>query len=216
MGGVTNKVGQKIGRLTVIELSTNRTITGRSIWICHCECGNTVEVAGASLTSARVNSCGCLNTENCIKLGLQNKTHGASHTAEYNTRNRMLGRCTNPNDPAYCNYGGRGISVCDRWLNSFENFLEDMGYRPTADHSIDRIDNNGNYEPGNCRWATRIEQNNNRRDNVFYNYKGIDYSLAQLADLSGINTGTIRHRIETGMSVENAVETPARNRTVMT
>ncbi len=124
----------------------------------------------------------------------------------------MKDRCLNINNQYYYNYGGRGIIVCDRWLNSFENFYADMGPKPTNDHSIDRYPNgDGNYEPGNCRWATSREQNNNRRDNVIINYNGNDYTRGQLAEKFNIPTPILAARLLNNWPIEKALKTPIRN-----
>lgn len=148
-----NLMGQKFGRLTVIEPTEKRK--GGIVWKCVCDCGNKREVSAGILRSGRAISCGCWRRKRTVK-------HGCSRlgfvTPEYRTWYSMKRRCLNSNNKFYKYYGGRGIIVCDRWLNSFENFLEDMGERPNPELSIDRINNDGNYEPNNCRWATQKEQ----------------------------------------------------------
>ena len=131
-----------------------------------------------------------------------------SNTAEYKIWQGLIQRCINGNDHSYCDYGGRGISVCDRWLHSFENFLSDMGFRPSSDYSIDRIDTNGNYEPNNCRWATNEQQANNRRNNVMCIYDGKEYTASQIAREHDININTFIHAYPKGMSVSEAINTP--------
>ncbi len=163
--------GLDFGRLTVIHRAPNAD--DKSVrWLCLCECGRTVEPRGGDLRSGDTKSCGCLLRETAAALGRAhavatgraNKTHGHTingHSRTYISWFLMKARCTNPNGNRWRHYGGRGIRVCDRWFNSFENFLADMGERP-ADRSIDRIDNDGNYEPANCRWATPTQQIHNR------------------------------------------------------
>lgn len=121
--------------------------------------------------------------------------HGLKKTPEYNSWVAMKGRCYNNNDSHYHRYGGRGIKVCDRWLNSFINFLDDMGNKPTTKHSLDRIDNDGDYSPDNCRWVTNIEQGNNKSDTVFVEYNGIKKTIRQWSDFTGISYKTLRQRL---------------------
>jgi len=151
-----NLMGQKFNRLTVLRVIDQSDKKRHIIWECSCDCGEIVFVAGTYLRTGQVNSCGCLHKDNIYK------THGKTNTPAYISWASMITRCTNPNRDGYRHYGGRGISVCERW-RKFENFLFDMGERPSGT-SIDRIDVNGNYEPGNCRWATQSVQVANRRN----------------------------------------------------
>ena len=158
-----NYNGKKIGYLTVLGYTEDKK------WECKCDCGNIVKVQSSGLgVNGKTRSCGCKNVEKFIE---RNTKHGMYKSSEYGIRKNMVNRCYNPKNKRYPNYGGRGIKVCDRWLESFENFYEDMGHRPSNKHSIDRIDNNGNYEPDNCRWADNIIQNRNKQDNLKVDYK---------------------------------------------
>ncbi|MEI8142862.1 MAG: hypothetical protein WCG90_08350 [Chitinophagia bacterium] len=154
--------GQVFGQLTVLARAENAE-DGHSRWLCQCSCGNQKVVQSNNLKKT-TRSCGCLIVERVSKLNL---THGKTHTKEFKTWDSMKQRCENPKNISYKDYGGRGIKVCDRWIDSFENFLADMGEAPSKNHSIDRKDVNGNYEPNNCRWATAKEQRTNQRPRLY-------------------------------------------------
>lgn len=188
-------VGLKFGKLTVLSELKERNPHGKVLFHCKCDCGNEVNVIGTKLKNGWSKSCSCLQKETVKKRSkIDNKTHGLSKTSIYNTYYTMINRCINPNSQSYPNYGGRGIKVCDRWLDSFENFIEDMGEKPSENYSIDRINVHGNYEPSNCRWATKIEQENNKTTNVFIEYKSKKYTISELSKLLNINYHTLRNR----------------------
>lgn len=156
---IPNLVGETFGRLTVLELHQVKPVK----WLCSCACGGVSVVQSSKLRSGRTASCGCLAKETTAARNFKHgHTTGGLFTGEYHSWASMLTRCFNANTDSYRHYGGRGITVCDRWRESFENFLADMGPR-SAGMSLDRIDVNGNYEPGNCRWATDSEQRLNKR-----------------------------------------------------
>jgi hypothetical protein len=166
-------------------------------WACKCRCGTENVVPTQSLTSGASKSCGC-------------DYKRLSRHPEYCVWALMKSRCTNPKDKGYHRYGGRGISVCDRWILSFEDFLNDMKPRPTPVHSIDREDNDGNYEPDNCRWATSKEQGRNRSDNRILEHDGQELTIAEWSEKTGLSEEVIRYRVSNGWSHEDAITKPVR------
>ena len=191
--------GQKFGRLTVISFAGQRK-RRRNYWNCLCECGETTVVSRDALVFKTTQSCGCLHRERTSAACLM---HGRAHKkdATYQAWKAMHGRCNNPKNKRFPDYGGRGISVCDRW-NDFEAFVTDMGDRPEEKKSIDRIDNEGNYEPVNCRWADDFEQANNKRTNHALTHDGITLNLSQWIRRMGISKSAIYSRIKRGLPTE--------------
>ena len=163
-GSVKNIVGNKYGRLTVVDAAgrnSNRTV----VWQCRCDCGVLTKSTGADLKRGHKKSCGCFAKEKAaIGIVSRSTKHGKKWTLAYKSWEGIIQRCTNTNCKKYPDYGGRGIKVCDRW-RKFEEFSQDMGERPSKMHSIGRIDNDGNYEPGNCRWELPGQQSKNQRIN---------------------------------------------------
>jgi len=188
-----NLTGLTFGRLTVAGYLGR--IGANNTWDCVCICGARSAVNGQNLKSGHTTSCGCFHKE---RTSQSTRKHGASKSIEYRIWSGMKRRCSNKNEPKFNRYGERGITVCDRWLNSFEAFFSDMGPRPTDKHSIDRIDNNGNYEPGNCRWATDKEQANNTSANILLTINGMTKPLSVWADENGLNRSVIVARVATG------------------
>jgi hypothetical protein len=164
------------GRLKPIEY------LGKSLWKCICTCGNEKIIKSSHLGSGGTKSCGCIGRENpnC-------KTHGLGKTTEHKIWTCIIQRCTNSKNDSYHRYGGRGITICKEWRNSFETFLKDMGNRPSSDYTIDRINNNLGYSKENCKWASRIEQANNRRNNIIINYDDKTFSLPQFCRVYNLN-----------------------------
>ena len=171
-----------------------------------CDCGVEKIVRGRGLVTGYTNSCGCLQRElTAVKIAERSRTHGRTKSPEYHVWTTMKQRCENPKVRSYPHYGGRGITVCDRWRDSFEAFYEDMGPRPTPEHSIERDDVNGNYEPGNCRWATLIEQHNNKRNNVYLTIDGETLTIGQWARRTRQAMTRIHHRVKLGWSDRDSV-----------
>lgn len=229
-------VGTRFGRWTVIDgpflrpsPSRNRPDCLISYWLCRCECGTEREVRASSLCQGKGRSCGCWGRELCSAMSVKHSTkHGGtvrSHPhPEYHIWQSLRGRCQNPRDKGYHRYGGRGITVCDRWDRDYTAFFADMGSRPSPRHSIDRIDNNGGYWCGrkecgdcgplgrkpNCRWATPKEQSSNLRNNVYLEHDGKRFTQSEWARITGLNYTTITYRLRIGCSVADALTRPTK------
>lgn len=190
--------GQKFGRLTAIEATTGLK------WRFRCDCGVEIERVRATVMGGNTKSCGCHKHDSLVA---KNTTHGLSSHPLYQRWAGMIQRCTNINHVGWPNYGGRGIKVCDRWLN-FENFLADMGECPSDEHSIERDDSNGNYEPGNCKWATADEQSRNTSRNVIVTVDGKSMTVRDWEIEKGVNRGAFQRRVDLGWPLEKAVTEP--------
>ena len=205
---VKDHSGRRFGRLVVLGfVGMDPGARPRPRFICQCDCGKEHTARSAHLLGGWVKSCGCLASENGRSRGLASKgakypgagaRHGMSHKPEHNAWAGMKQRCHNPRNKGFKNYGARGIFVCERWRDSFEAFLADMGRRPTDEHSLERIDNDGPYAPGNVRWATSVEQANNKRDTHLVDFGGRKVSLADAERLSGISQKVLYHRAKAG------------------
>lgn len=189
--------GRTFGRWTVIEYA------GKKRWLCRCACGTIRPIIGASLRSGASTSCGCLRDEN-----FTNRSHGMYLSPIYKIWTGMIQRCHNPKHNSFESYGGRGITVCQQWRDSFEAFVADVGERPSANHSLDRIDNDRGYEPGNVRWATPRQQLLNRRNNRRFLVNGESLTVVELSERYAINKNTIEKRLGLGWSIEDAVFHP--------
>lgn len=199
----TLKPKQRIGRLTVIGVGTPSP-GGYQRWLCRCECGKEFNVFATNVFRHPNPACRrCAHTKHGDCYG--------ERALEYGIWAAMKDRCGNPRNPAYAYYGGRGITVCDRWM-FYPHFLADMGRRPTPQHSLERNDNGGNYEPSNCRWATKVEQGNNTRTNRWIEYEGKRQTVAQWARERGLEHETLRTRLERGWSISRALETKSQYR----
>lgn len=190
--------GQKYGRLTFISYA------GKSKWVVRCDCGTIKTIKSYEVLKGIVVSCGCYHHEMMKERVPVNRTHGLAHTPIFNIWSMMKNRCTNPNCNRHQYYKDKGIKVCDRWLgaNGFENFVHDMGERPSPKHSLDRIDNNGDYCPENCRWATYKEQSNNQTSNVILEHNGEKKTLAQWCDVYSFDYKLAHRRLHRGFEFE--------------
>lgn len=185
------EIGMRFGSLVVIDADR------KHYWKCKCDCGKEKVIYRSSLVLGKSKSCGCM-------AGKKNRTHGLTKTRTFGIWMHMKARCYRKTCSDYPNWGGRGISVCDRWRNSFENFIADMGECPEG-MSIDRIDNSGNYEPGNCRWANHFQQKRNTRANVLIEFNGQSKTAGEWSEIVGIHGKTISNRLRCGWSVEDAL-----------
>lgn len=198
-------IGKRFGRVQVIAQSEN--FVGNSGWVCFCDCGTWKKIRGVSLTKGITSSCGCLHRE---RTGEAMRTHGLTKSVEYRAWRHAKSRCYNPNVHNYSRYGGRGVKMCERWLNSFENFLADMGPRPSGNHSIDRFPKlDGDYEPGNCQWGTQEDQVDHKENRLRYTFKGRTMTLKAWAIEIGHPYKDLHKRIHfRKWSVEKAFTTP--------
>ncbi len=214
MSHVIDLTGKIIGRWTVLHRVENNS-RGHTQWLCRCSCEDKTEkvVIGIVLRDKRSQSCGC-KKEEYVGEGNPNYRHGhatAGITKTYYAWSSMLSRCHNPKNNHYHLYGGRGIIVCERW-HIFANFLEDMGEAP-EDSSLDRINNNDIYKPGNCRWATDIQQANNRRNNRLVTMNGITKTITQWTDYLKISPGTVYSRLYRGWDIIDALTKSVQKKT---
>lgn len=206
MSNYIDITGQRFGRLIALEY------VGKTKWKCICDCGAVKEVRAYDLKAGNTLSCGCYHKDIFRGKPAYNRTHNMKETAEFNIWSMMKNRCTNPNCNRHQFYKDKGIKVCDRWLgpDGFIHFIEDMGMRPGPNYSIDRIDNEGDYCPENCRWATDKEQANNHSNNIIIEYNGRKQTLALWCDELGLPYGTIWMRFRRGWSAKRAFEQPLR------
>lgn len=201
MTNLTDFIGKTYGRLTVLEFSHRKS--NNLLYRCQCACGTIKIIIKSSLTSGDTTSCGCFQRED---LGRRARSHGESdNSKEYRTWKHIKGRCLTKTDVRYKDYGGRGITICNQWHNSYKNFLKDMGRAPSPKHSIDRKDNDGNYEPGNCRWATNTEQINNRRRTVRVTLNGVTKPITTWCRELNLSHTRAYYRFKIGLSAEDVL-----------
>lgn len=207
MNNIHDSIGVTFNRLTLIEPHGKRGRRNMGLFVCTCGTKHVAEFS--AVACGRTMSCGCLSKEVSAATGRKSRTHGMFGSVEYNIWSKIIQRCTNKSNKSYRDYGGRGISICDRWL-SFSHFHEDMGHRPDASYSIGRIDNDGDYTRDNCRWETVYEQSRNKRNTVWVETeRGIEV-LQDAVAASGISRETVKSRVTRGMSIEDALTIPSR------
>lgn len=198
-----NEIGNRYGRLTVIEQAPapeHYKEKRQGFWLCRCDCGNVAVVNGSLLRRGGKQSCGCYNRDSHMRAD------AVTRMSEYRIWHHVKRRCHDPKNDRYSIYGGRGITMCARWRESFKAFLEDVGPRPSPLHTIDRLDVNGNYEPGNVRWATLEEQANNKRNSIHLAYGGKTMTLAQWSRETGIPKHIILKRYHSGLPPEEILQ----------
>jgi hypothetical protein len=205
MSKMKDLTGQEFDRLRVIRFSFIKN--GRAMWECVCVCGTVKVVNGQALRSGGTRSCGCLHDESASKPRKHGLAKRGEKIPEYGIWKGARKRCNNPNDKRYADYGGRGIQMHHDW-DDFSRFFADMGPRPSPKHTLDRIDNNGHYEPGNCRWATKRDQANNRRSTPLLEFNGETMSLAQWARRVGLPAHILNGRKRLGWPMEKILYTP--------
>lgn len=194
------------GRLTVLRFAGRTGPKKRASWFCRCSCGAEKVVTATRLQSG-TQSCGCLHRE---VTGRAHRTHGGSRTPEYGIYHKLIARCESETNRSFPDYGGRGIRVCERWRRSFKAFLADMGKRPSPEHEIDRIDVNGDYRPGNCRWVTRTVNARNKRALRWVTMNGRTMCVSEWAEATGLPRYTIEKRLDSGWTPGAALTTPKR------
>lgn len=198
--------GNRYGRLTAISRGANNN-RGEATWLCRCDCGREVVVVQHSLKSGNTMSCGCIRREQLADRNRSNAKHGMKGTRLYQAWHNMKDRCLREKCKEYPRYGGRGITVCDEWRDSFEAFRDwalANGYQEGL--TIDRTDNDGPYAPSNCRWATAKEQSNNRRSNYTITFNGETHTLKEWAEIHDIPYGLLKNRVRAGMPIEKALQ----------
>lgn len=202
-----SRIGEVFGRITVTGVHSQE-VSGKR-WICECSCGTITNVHNSNLRSGRTQSCGCLARE---KSSQRARKHGDTGSPEFVSWVAMRRRCRNTTCAEYPHYGGRGIAIAERW-DTYETFLLDMGRRPSPDHWLERINNDGDYEPSNCKWATIFEQSLNRRNSRLIEIDGVSRNMKLWSLISGVSMKLIWYRLSKGWDAKKAVFQPARKMT---
>lgn len=203
--------GQRFTRLCVLKRGTPKQDGKyfRPTWDCICDCGSTKTILEKCLKSGHTKSCGCLQRDTASEYS---RTHGLSHLPEYDTWCHIIARCEKPDGKSWNNYGGRGITMCPQWRESFECFLQDMGRKPTPQHTIERVNNDKGYSPDNCIWATMAVQNTNKRNIRYFTLDGETLHMTDWAHRLGTRTATIVKRLNRGWTIRQALLTPILHR----
>lgn len=210
MAPIKDISGKTFGRLTAVRLTGGKSVHGM-LWHCRCECGSAAIVVASRLITGHTRSCGCLSLEAARKP--KRVTHGHTRNknkasaSEYHIWSSMKQRCINTSNASYSRYGGRGIGFCQEW-DAFESFYSDMGPRPSSQHSLDRVDSDKDYSKSNCRWATHLEQQNNRSGTRKIHLNGEVLTSSELSRRFNIPAATIRSRIDAGWAIEDVISRP--------
>lgn len=200
--------GRRFGRWSVLVPTDERGADESIKWLCVCDCGNTGKISSNSLLQNGSNSCGCLRKE-------IHSTHGMSKTRQYRCYMSMMKRCFDTKNERYKDYGGRGVTVCDKWNRGFEFFWEDMRKSYNNNLTLDRINVNGNYSKENCRWSTPKQQSNNTRNNIKITYNGETKTISEWAEILNIKTNTLRCRYKRGWNIERLMEQPIQKHKIL-
>jgi hypothetical protein len=205
--------GERYGRLVAIAEIAERSARREVLWRFRCDCGNECSAVSSRVISGRKKSCGCVHRDRMTSLGRSKATHRLAGTPEHIVWASMIQRCENPKHRFFDLYGGRGIRVCGRWRRSFADFLADMGLRPSPTHQIDRFpDNDGPYEPGNCRWATPSQQQRNKGTSRLVEYNGVEMPLIEACGKASLPYKIVHGRLRRGWTTERALSEPLSSR----
>lgn len=208
--GFIDLTGKTLGQLTVLSFAGYSGKSRSTSWYCKCQCGTERTFYSGNIRRSKNANCGCVSRKLFVAFSTKHgcSSKGGKRTPEYTSWKSMRSRCLNPKDPAYNRYGGRGIKVHPQWINSFETFLSDMGEKPTPKHTLDRIKNNSDYTPENCRWATYSQQARNTRSNNLITFGGKTQCLKGWSEEVGLKPDTIWRRLKRGWTIEKSLTEP--------